>query len=85
MVLFPLSPCLSRIVLASLKFNCPEPILIIAAMLSVEDVFLRPGSKEKLAKASKAWDMLAIKAGEANDFFTLLYIFEECFRRFVRF
>ena len=83
MVLFPLSPCLSRCALASLQFNCSESMLIIAAMLSVEDVFLRPGNREKLAKASGVWEKLATKAGGANDFLTLLCIFEECFKRCV--
>ncbi|CAB4031681.1 probable ATP-dependent RNA helicase DHX40, partial [Paramuricea clavata] len=80
MVLFPLSPCLSRILLASLEFNCVESILIIVAMLSVEDVFLRPGDRKKFSKASKVWAELAASAGGNNDFLTLLYVFEECFR-----
>jgi HrpA-like RNA helicase len=85
MVLFPLSPCLSRILLASLEFNCVESILIIAAMLSVEDVFLRQGDRKKFSKASKVWAELAASAGGNNDFFTLLCVFEECFKRYVRF
>ncbi len=85
MVLFPLSPCLSRILLASVEFNCTDSILIIAAMLSVEDVFLRPGDRKKFSKACKVWAELATSAGGNNDFFTLLYIFEECFKRCVRF
>ena len=85
MVLFPLSPCLSRVLLASLEFGCTESILIIVAMLSVEDVFLRPGDRKKFTKASKVWAKLAVSAGGNNDFFTLLYAFEECFKRCVRF
>ena len=84
MVLFPLSPCLSRILLASLEFACTESILVIVAMLSVEDVFLRPGDRKKFCKASKVWAELAVSAGGNNDFFTLLYVFEECFKRWVR-
>ena len=85
MVQFPLSPCLSRVVLASLELNCVESVLIIAAMLSVEDVFLRPRGRQKFSKASKVWAELAIMAGGCNDFLTLLYVFEECFERCVWF
>ena len=85
MVKFPLSPCLSRIALASLEFDCTEPVLIIIAMLAVEDVFLRPGDRKRFSKATKIWEELAASAGGKNDFLTLLYVFEECFKRFVGF
>lgn len=84
MVLFPLSPSLSRILLASLDLDCSDSVVIIAAMLSVEDVFLRPGDRKKLSLASKVWAELARATGRNNDFLTLLCIFEECFKRSVR-
>ena len=54
-------------------------------MLSVEDVFLRPGGRKSHSKASKLRAELATLAGGNNDFMTLLYVFEECFKRFVGF
>ena len=81
MVQFPLSPCLSRAVMASLELNCTEALLSIAAMLSVENVFARPGGRDKLSEASSIWSELGSLAGGNNDFLTLWYIFEECFKR----
>lgn len=39
---FPLDPMLSRIILASEKFNCVNEAIIIVAMLNVPNAFLRP-------------------------------------------
>ena len=83
MVQLPLSPCLSKAVLASLQFGCDELMLPIAAMLSVENVFAQPGSCTQLSKASKCWSKLGSLAGGDNDFLMLLYIFQECFKRYV--
>ena len=83
MIHFPLSPSLSRAVIASLQYGCVDELLIIAAMLSVENIFVRPGHRDKLSEASKLWSELASLAGGKNDFLALLYIFRECFRRLV--
>jgi HrpA-like RNA helicase len=49
---FPISPFLSRaLVSSSVDFHCSFEFLTIAAMLSVEDVFVSPRSKKKQALA----------------------------------
>ena len=45
MVEYPLPPGLARAVIYSGALNCQEFLLPIAAMLSVENVFIRPGKK----------------------------------------
>ena len=39
MVEFPLDPCLSKILIPSIEFECSAKILIIVSMLSVPNVF----------------------------------------------
>ena len=43
MVEFPLSPGLARALIRSAQLNCEDAMLPIAAMLSVENVFVRSG------------------------------------------
>ena len=83
MIHFPLSPFLSRAVIASIQYNCVDELLIIASMLSVENIFVRPGHRDKLTEASQLWSELASLAGGNNDFLTLLYIFQQCSKRLV--
>jgi HrpA-like RNA helicase len=51
---FPLDPQLSKILIASAKFKCPNEMLSIAAMLSIPNVFLRPNDQRKQADEAKA-------------------------------
>lgn len=43
MVEFPLPPGLTRALLRSAAIGCEEVMLPVAAMLSVENIFIRPG------------------------------------------
>ncbi|XP_076043904.1 putative ATP-dependent RNA helicase DHX35 isoform X2 [Oratosquilla oratoria] len=47
---FPLSPQLGKALLASGEFGCSEEMLSIAAMLQVQNVFVRPSSKVQQSK-----------------------------------
>ncbi|KAJ1726586.1 DEAH-box ATP-dependent RNA helicase prp22, partial [Coemansia biformis] len=52
---FPMSPELSKALLASVEYGCSEEVLTIAAMLSVDgSVFYRPKEKQAAADAKKA-------------------------------
>lgn len=43
MVEFPLHPGLTRALLKAASLGCQELLLPVAAMLSVENIFIRPG------------------------------------------
>lgn len=43
MVEFPLQPGLTRALLKSAELGCQDLLLPVAAMLSVENIFIRPG------------------------------------------
>ncbi|KAJ2715721.1 DEAH-box ATP-dependent RNA helicase prp22 [Coemansia spiralis] len=52
---FPMSPELSKALLASVEYGCSEEVLTIAAMLSIDGtVFYRPKEKQAAADAKKA-------------------------------
>lgn len=51
---FPLDPQLSKMVVASPRFNCSNEILSIAATLSVPQVFVRPREAARAADEAKA-------------------------------
>lgn len=51
---FPLDPPLSKMLIASVDFECSEEILTIVAMLSVENVFTRPREKTETADRKRA-------------------------------
>ena len=76
MVEFPLEPSLSRVLLRSKQLRCEMAALPIVAMLSVENVFIRPGSKEKTEEAAEAHHFLAEAGGGTSDFATLLAIYK---------
>lgn len=78
LVEYPLPPALARAVIYSGALGCQEMMLPIAAMLSVENVFIRPGDADKQAAATKAHQKLAETAGGCNDFAALLVIYQEC-------
>lgn len=46
MGMFPLDPSFSRILLASIQYNCVEEILTIISMLSIENLFYKPSDKK---------------------------------------
>ncbi|CAL8360934.1 unnamed protein product [Merluccius merluccius] len=78
MVEFPLHPGLTRALLKAASFGCEDILLPVAAMLSVENIFIRPGHPEKQKEADKKHRRLAAKAGGMNDFATLLSVFQWC-------
>ncbi|KAL6470942.1 hypothetical protein MHYP_G00195920 [Metynnis hypsauchen] len=78
MVEFPLPPGLTRALLQSAALGCEELMLPVAAMLSVENIFIRPGHPEKQKEAEIIHKELAASAGSSNDFLILLCIFEKC-------
>ena len=78
---FPLSPGLSRTVIHSVSLGCEDLVGAVAAMLSVENVFVNPGGKKNLSSATQVHKELAEEAGGTNDFATLLYIYRQCHSR----
>ncbi|KAM6931752.1 putative ATP-dependent RNA helicase DHX40 isoform 2-T2 [Lycodopsis pacificus] len=78
MVEFPLHPGLTRAVLKAASLGCEDLLLPVAAMLSVENIFIRPGHPEKQKEADKQHRALAAKSGSMNDFATLLSVFQLC-------
>lgn len=50
LVQFPLPPNLSCAVIKAASLDCEDMLLPIAAMLSVENVFIRPGRKPLTSK-----------------------------------
>lgn len=67
---FPLDPQLSRIIIASQKYNCVNEAIIIVAMLNVPNVFLRPKDCQSEADACKQRF-----SHEDGDHLTLLNVF----------
>ncbi|XP_072446116.1 probable ATP-dependent RNA helicase DHX40 isoform X3 [Chiloscyllium punctatum] len=78
MVEFPLRPSLTRALIKAAAIGCEYLLLPVAAMLSVESVFVRPGKPEKQQEAELRHRELALEAGGSNDFVTLLNVFEKC-------
>ncbi|KPP72821.1 hypothetical protein Z043_108147 [Scleropages formosus] len=76
MVEFPLPPGLTRALLKAASLGCEEMLLPVAAMLSVENIFIRPGQPEKQQKSEQKHKQLAAQAGGSNDFAMLLSVFE---------
>ncbi|KAF4012033.1 hypothetical protein G4228_004192 [Cervus hanglu yarkandensis] len=83
MVEFPLPPHLTCAVIKAASLDCEDLLLPIAAMLSVENVFIRPVDPEYQKEAEQRHRELAAKAGGFNDFATLAVIFEQCKSRSV--
>ncbi|KAK5868435.1 hypothetical protein PBY51_009451 [Eleginops maclovinus] len=78
MVEFPLHPGLTRALLKAASLGCQDLLLPVAAMLSVENIFIRPGHPEKQKEADTIHRALAAKTGSMNDFATLLSVFQSC-------
>uniref|UniRef100_A0A8C8RGN6 DEAH-box helicase 40 n=1 Tax=Pelusios castaneus TaxID=367368 RepID=A0A8C8RGN6_9SAUR len=78
LVQFPLPPNLTCALIKAASLDCEDLLLPIAAMLSVENVFIRPGDPQKQKEAELRHQELALQAGGCNDFATLFNIFEQC-------
>ena len=76
LVQFPLLPSLARVVLRSRELACQEVVLPIVAMLSVESVFVRPGSTQEAENALQVHNKLAQMAGGSSDFSTLFTVYQ---------
>ncbi|KAJ8280174.1 hypothetical protein GJAV_G00051430 [Gymnothorax javanicus] len=78
MVEFPLPPGLTRALLKAASLGCEDLLLPVAAMLSVENIFIRPGQQEKQQAAEIAHTKLIAESGSCNDFAVLLSVFQKC-------
>uniref|UniRef100_A0A9J8C8V5 RNA helicase n=1 Tax=Cyprinus carpio carpio TaxID=630221 RepID=A0A9J8C8V5_CYPCA len=78
MVEFPLPPNLTRALLKAAALGCEDVMLPVAAMLSVENIFIRPGKPEGQKEAEIRHKEIAACAGSSNDFLLLLCVFEKC-------
>lgn len=76
LVEFPLQPSLARVLIRSKQLGCEEAVIPIIAMLCVENVFIRPATKEEAARALDVHKELAEAGGGTNDFATLLAIYK---------
>ncbi|CAG8582571.1 3720_t:CDS:2 [Cetraspora pellucida] len=75
MSIFPLSPFLSRVLIASSrKYECSREVVIIVAMLSVDEIFVSPRSAEKQMDADEKRREFYHPSG---DHMMLLNIFEK--------
>ncbi|QSL64549.1 hypothetical protein MERGE_001850 [Pneumocystis wakefieldiae] len=66
---FPVNPKMAKMLLMSGKFSCGEQILTIAAMISVQNVFLPQENKKSFEAARKKFSV------EEGDHITLMNIF----------
>lgn len=73
---FPLQPSLARVLIRSKELHCEEAVLPVIAMLSVENIFIRPSKKDEAERALEAHKELAEAGGGTNDFATLLAIYK---------
>ena len=76
LVAFPLQPSLARVLVRSGELRCEATVLPIVAMLSVENVFIRPSNKEEAEGALRVHKELAEAGGGNSDFATLLAIYQ---------
>lgn len=70
MIAFPLAPALARALIASAA--CSREIATIAALLSVEDIYVRPRGQRHAEDADRARAALADVSG---DHLTLLHVY----------
>ena len=76
LVEFPLQPSLARVLIRSRQLDCHEAVLPIVAMLSVENVFIRPSTKQEAETALEVHKELSQAGGGTSDFSTLLAIYK---------
>ncbi|XP_030041708.1 putative ATP-dependent RNA helicase DHX40 [Microcaecilia unicolor] len=75
---FPLPCNLACAAIKAASLDCEDLLLPVAAMLSVENVFIRPGGSQKEKEAEERHQELSLQAGGCNDFATLWFIFQQC-------
>ncbi|KAM4702189.1 putative ATP-dependent RNA helicase DHX40 [Discoglossus pictus] len=78
MIEFPLPPNLACALIKATSYGCEDLLLPVAAMLSVEHVFIQSGDPKKQKKVEGENNELSHPAGGNNDFATLFLIFEQC-------
>lgn len=76
LVEFPLQPSLARVLVRSRELQCEVAVLPIVAMLSVENVFIRPSNKDEAEGALRVHKELSEAGGGNSDFSTLLAIYQ---------
>lgn len=67
---FPMDPSLSKMLIASAKEGCSEECIIIASMLSVPNVWIRP--KERREECDSAREKFCVPE---SDFLTFLHVY----------
>ncbi|KAI9488661.1 P-loop containing nucleoside triphosphate hydrolase protein [Zychaea mexicana] len=72
---FPVDPMLGKILLASGEFGCSEEILSIAAVLSVQNVFIHPSGSKAAAKDQTVMEMRRKFWVEEGDHLSLLNVY----------
>ena len=68
----PLAPLLAKMVLGAAEFSCTEEALSIAAMLQVENVFIRPARGDQKVNAERCRRKFSVLEG---DHITLLNVY----------
>lgn len=76
LVEFPLQPSLGRVVIRSRQLDCRDAVIPIVAMLSVENVFVRPSTKTESEAAIASHKEVAQEGGGTSDFSTLLATYQ---------
>lgn len=76
LVEFPLQPGLARALIRSQQLNCSQAVLPIVAMVSVENVYIKPTTKDEAERALEVHKELAEAGGGTSDFSTLLGIYQ---------
>lgn len=67
MVEFPLQPGLTRALLKSAQLGCQDLLLPVAAMLSVENIFIRPGQhRSKLKQKNMPYQGVCAKKAKSH-------------------
>ena len=72
LVEFPLQPSLGRVVIRSRQLDCHDAVIPIVAMLSIENVFVHPSTKQESEASMTAHKAIAQEGGGTSDFSTLL-------------
>ncbi|XP_073521699.1 probable ATP-dependent RNA helicase DHX40 isoform X3 [Phyllobates terribilis] len=75
---FPLSPNLACALIKATSLGCEDVLLPVAAMLSVEHVFIQSAVTQKQKEVEESHKTISEMAGGNNDFATLFLIFEHC-------
>lgn len=76
LVEFPVQPSLARVLVRARQLACQAAVVPIVAMLTVENVFVKPGSKKESERAIEVHAQLAREGGGSSDFSTLLAIYQ---------